>query len=109
MRTASVLEDFYRINGFLKNSKKALILGTFSEAEAEKNQEKIVLRNMRFSDIDFLKFFLQFLAILLGFWEAPGPQKFEKNPEKNRKNKFSDAFSFEGGFWDGSGAVLGGF
>ena len=53
VRTASVLEDFYRIDGFLKNSKKAWILGTFSEAEAQKNQEKIVLRNSRFSDIDF--------------------------------------------------------
>ena len=60
VRTASVLEDFYRIDGFLKNSKKAWILGTFSEAEAEKNQEKIVLRNMRFSDIDFLAFFCDF-------------------------------------------------
>ena len=60
MRTASVLEDFYRIDGFLKNSKKAWILGTFSEAEAEKNQEKIVLRNMRFFDTDFLAFFYDF-------------------------------------------------
>ena len=60
VRTASVLEVFYKIDGFLKNSKKALILGTFSEAEAEKNQEKIVLRNMRFSDTDFLTFFCDF-------------------------------------------------
>ena len=60
VRTASVLEDFYRIEGFLKNNKKASILNTFSEAEAEKNQEKIVLRNMRFSDIDFLAFFCDF-------------------------------------------------
>ena len=60
VRTASVLEDFYRIDGFLKNSKKAWILGTFSEAEAEKNQEQIMLRNMRFSDIDFLAFFCDF-------------------------------------------------
>ena len=60
VRTASVLEDFYRIDGFLKNSKKAWILDTFSEAEAEKNQEKIVLRNLRFSDIDFLAFLYDF-------------------------------------------------
>ena len=60
MRTASVLEDFYRIDGFLKNSKKAWILGTFSEAQAEKNQEKIVLRNMRFFDTDFSEFFCDF-------------------------------------------------
>ena len=88
MRTASVLEDFYKIDGFLKNSKNALILGTFSEAEAEKNQEKIVLRNMRFSDIDFLAFFLRFLTILFGFWEAPGPQKIEKNEKKQKKSIF---------------------
>ena len=60
MRTASVFEHFHKIDGFLKNSTKAWILGTFSEAEAEKNQEKIVLRNMRFSDIDFLAFFCDF-------------------------------------------------
>ena len=60
MRTASVLEDFYKIDGFLKISKKPWILDTFSEAEAEKNQEKIVLRNMRFSDTDFLAFFFDF-------------------------------------------------
>ena len=74
VRTASVLEDFYKIDGFLKNSKKAWILGIFSEAEAEKNQEKIVLRNMRFSDIDFLGFFAIFsdFAWILG---SPGPSK----------------------------------
>ena len=60
VRTASVLEDFYKINGFLKNSKNTWIWGIFSEAEAEKNQEQIVLRNMRFSDIDFLAFFCDF-------------------------------------------------
>ena len=60
MRTAYVLEDFYKIDGFLKNSKKAWILGIFSEAEAEKNQEKIVLGNMHFSDIDFLALFCDF-------------------------------------------------
>ena len=58
VRTASVLEHFYKLEGFLKNNKKAWILNTFSEAEAEKNHRKIVLRNMRFSDIDFLAFFL---------------------------------------------------
>ena len=50
VRTASVLEHFYKIDGFLKNSKNTLILSTFLEAETEKNQEKVVLRNMRFSD-----------------------------------------------------------
>ena len=60
VRTASVLEDFHRIDGFLKNSKKAWILDTFSEAEAEKNQEKNGLRNLRFSNIDFSAFFCDF-------------------------------------------------
>ena len=64
---------------------------------------------MCFSDIDFLAFFLRFLAILLGFGEAPGFKQIEKNQKNSEKNRFSNAFSFEGGFWDGSGAVLGGF
>ena len=53
VRTANVFEDFYKIEGFLKHCKKTWIFDTFSEAEAEKNQEKIVLRNMRFFDTDF--------------------------------------------------------
>ena len=47
-------------NCFLKSSKKTWILGPFSKAETEKNQETIVLRNMRFLDIDFLAFFCDF-------------------------------------------------
>ena len=49
VRTASVLEHFYKIDGFLKNRKKTWIWGIFSEAETEKIQEKIVWRNMCFS------------------------------------------------------------
>ena len=60
VRTASVLEHFHKIDGFLKSNKKTWILSPFSEAEAEKNQEKIVLRNMSFSDINFLVFFCDF-------------------------------------------------
>ena len=60
VRTASVLEHFHKIDGFLKSSKKTWILAPFSEAETEKNQEKNVLRNMRFSDIDFLASFCDF-------------------------------------------------
>ena len=82
MRTASVLEHFQKIDGFLKSSKKTWILPPFSEAETEKNQEKIVLRNMRFFDTDFLAFFLRFFEFLSGFWEAPGPQKIEKKLKK---------------------------
>ena len=60
VRTASVLEHFHKIDGFLKSSKKTWILGPFSEAETEKNQEKIMLRNMRFFDTIFLAFFCDF-------------------------------------------------
>ena len=60
VRTASVFKHFHKIDGFLKNSKKAWILGSFSEAETEKKREKIVLRNMLFSDTNFLGFFCDF-------------------------------------------------
>ena len=60
VRTASVLEHFQKIDGFLKSSKKTWILAPFSEAETEKNQEKIVLRNMRFLDTNFSAFFCDF-------------------------------------------------
>ena len=108
----SFIRDFAAIWGglgrpkWMWKSKFERILAPFSEAETEKNLEKIVLRNMRFFDTNFLAFFWWILAILPGFWEAPGFQKIEK---KTRKNWFSNAFSFEGGFWDGSGAVFGGF
>ena len=74
VRTASVLEHFHKIDGFLKSSKKTWILAPFSEAETEKNQEKIVLRNMRFFDTDFLMFFAIFsdFALILG---GPGLSK----------------------------------
>ena len=55
------------------------MLVPFSEAETKKNQEKHVLKNMRFFDIDFLAFF----SILLGFREAPDLQKIEKNQKKS--------------------------
>ena len=60
VRTASVLEHFHKIDGFLKRSKKTWILAPFSEAKMEKNQRKIVLRNMRFFDTDFSAFFCDF-------------------------------------------------
>ena len=60
VRTASVLEHFHKIDGFLKSSKKAWILAPFSEAKMEKNHRKIVLRNMRFFDTDFSAFFCDF-------------------------------------------------
>ena len=60
VRTASVSEYFHKIDGFLKSSKKTCILAPFSKAKAEKNPGKIVLRNMRFFDTDFLAFFCDF-------------------------------------------------
>ena len=45
---------------FLEKWKKTWILAPFSEVETQKNQEKIVLRNMCFSDIYFLAFFCEF-------------------------------------------------
>ena len=44
VRTASVLEHFHKIDGFLKSSKKTWILAPFSEAKAEKNREKLASR-----------------------------------------------------------------
>ena len=80
----------------------------FGGRNGEKSRKNCVEKHAFFG-YRFFSVFLRFLAILLGFWEAPGPQKIEKKTEKLRKNRFSNAFSFEGGFWDGSGAVLGGF
>ena len=33
-------------------------------------------------DIDFFRVFLRFLVILLGFWDAPGPQKSKESKKK---------------------------
>ena len=60
VRTASVLEHFHKIDGFLKSRKKARILAPFSEAKMEKNHRNIVLRNMRFFDTDFSACFFDF-------------------------------------------------
>ena len=39
---------------------------------------------MRFFDTNFLAFFLRFLAILPGFWEAPDPQNINSMQEGHR-------------------------
>ena len=44
-----------------------------------------------------------------GCWEAPGFPKIGKKLNKSRTNQFSNAFSFEAGFWEGSRRVLGRF
>ena len=48
---------------------------------------------------------MRFLAILLGFWEAPGPQKIEKNQKKYKKIDFPTRSVLK----EGSGRVLGRF
>ena len=60
VRTASVLEDFHKIDSLLKSSRKTWILAPFSEAKMEKNERKIVLRSMRFFDANFSEFFCDF-------------------------------------------------
>ena len=76
---ASTGARFLQNRRFRKNSENAWMLVPFSEAETKKNQEKHVLKNMRFFDIDLLVFF----SILLGFREAPDLQIFFKNPKKS--------------------------
>ena len=69
------------------------------------NQENMVLKNMCFFNIDFLALFFDFSR----FWEALGPPKISKKLKKLGWGRFRNAFSFEGGFWESSGVVLGGF
>ena len=76
---ASTGARFLQNRRFRKNSENVWLLVPFSEAETKKNQEKHVLKTMRFFDIDFLTFF----SILLGFWEAPDLQKIEKIKKKS--------------------------
>ena len=49
--------------------------------------------------------FLRFLAILLGFWEAPGLKKIEKSQKKSKKIDFPTRLVLK----EGSGTVLGRF
>ena len=48
------------------------MLEQFSEAKTMKNREKMVLKTMRFFDIDFLSMFFDFWSILEGFGEDLG-------------------------------------
>ena len=69
----------------------------------------MVLKNMRFFDIDFLAFFLQFLAILPGFWQAPGLQKISKIRKIDflaRSVLKEGSGRVLGEFWDGFGRIL---
>ena len=91
---------------FFKKQQKNIDFGSvFGGPSGEKSRKNCVEKHAFFR-YRFFSVFLRFLKILPGFWKAPGFQKIGK---KNRKNQFSNAFSFEGGFWEGSGTVLGRF
>ena len=60
---------------------------------------------MWFFNFDFFNFFFDFSRFWLDFGRPWALQKLKKII----KNRFFIAFSFEGGFWEGSGRVLGGF
>ena len=60
---------------------------------------------MWFFNFDFFRFFFDFSRFWLDFGKPRALQKLKKI----RKNRFFFAFRFEGGFWKGSGRVLGGF
>ena len=70
-----------------------------------KNRKKMVLKTMCFFDIEFSSLFFDFSRFWLDFGRPWALQKLKKI----RKNRFLIAFSFEGGFWEGLGRVLGGF
>ena len=80
----------------------------FGGRNGEKSRKNCI-EKLAFFRYRFFKAFLRFLAILSGFWEAPDPQKIEENQTKHEKIDFSNAFSFEEGFWESSGTVLGRF
>ena len=76
----------------------------FGSRNGEKSRKNCVEKHAFFG-YRFFNVFLRFLAILLGFWEAPGFKKFEKNQEKSEKIDFPTRSVLK----EGSGAVLGGF
>ena len=108
VRTASVLEHFHRIGGFFFCSKKNMDFGSVFGGRNGEKSRKICVEKHAFFGYRFFSVFVRFLKNLARFWEALKVPKIVKQFKK-RKNRFSNAFSFEGGFWDGSGAVLGGF
>ena len=100
-----VFVNFHEINVFENNAKKTSNLDSFSEAETTKNREKIVLKSVCYFKLRFFRFFCDFSRFWLDFGKPRAVQKFKKF----EKNRFCDTFSFEGGFWEGSGGVLGRF
>ena len=76
----------------------------FGGRSGEKSRKNCVEKHAFFG-YRFFSVFLRFLAILLGFWEAPGPQKIEKNQKKSEKINFPTRSVLK----EGSGTVLGRF
>ena len=87
----------------------------FAGRSGEKSRKNCVEKHAFFGYRVF-GVFLRFLAILLGFWDAPGPQKFEKNQENRKKIDFptrsvlkEDSGTVLGGVWEDFERVLDGF
>ena len=80
-------------------------MGAKIERKNDEKSRKNRVGKHAFFRYRFFSVFLRFLAILLGFWEAPGPQKFEKNQKKSEKINFPTRSVLK----EGSGTVLGGF
>ena len=59
----------------------------FGGRNGEKSRKNCVAKLAFFQD-RFFRVFLRFLAILPEFWNAPGPQKIEKNKKKSEKIDF---------------------
>ena len=89
----------------MKNNKKRMDFGyIFGGRSGEKSRKNCVEKHAFFR-YRFFSVFLRFLAILLGFGDARGPQKIEENPKKSEKNNFPTRSVLK----EGSGTVLGRF
>ena len=84
----------------------------FGGQNGEKSKKNCVEKHAFFR-YRFFSVFLRFLAILPGFWEAPGPQKIEKKNEKidvpTRSVLKEGSGRVLGRFWGGFGRILKGF
>ena len=106
-----VFANFHKIDVFEKMRKNLDFGVVFGGQSEEKSRTNCVEKHTFFLHRFFCDF-LRFLMIFARFWQARGPQKIEKKLKKSQKiakNRFFNAFSFEGGFWEGSGTVSGGF
>ena len=82
-----------------------MYFGSVFEGQSGEKSRKNYVEKHAFFRYQFFSVFLRFLAILLGFWEAPGPQKIEKNQKKSEKINFPTRSVLK----EGSGTVLGRF